>query len=878
MPNLQKPAEFGKTALTIAAALMTPGSPATIAAVAGESAGLLIGLMNWDKNSNNRISVAVRSALKQTKKGMATSAQRILDELIVFADSPVGLDKQIQKTDSYLIHFCTPKTWREIADKFQSCFIEEMRKYPDLLLLLNGMSNGISKLNTLEKRTMNNEVSLAEVKQMLKALKNDFELQMREPKLCLPGMTPGVQLIGRDDDLTQFTREAASQEKICIVSGIGGVGKTEFIKAYLKQNRDVLKHIGWFDYRGGFRETLLTAEGLVFPSLAPDDDQQARYNEIMRLLRQLETDDLLVFDNVNGEALDEKMADILSLPCRVIFTTRYTFNEERNRLFVYDMTFLSEEACMELFSHYRRKKTLPEEHEALCEVIRLAGRHTMALELMAKTCKAAGLTINGLLERLNRDGFNLDGIQEEVRCKGGHKSKRFLEHMLKLYDIADIKALGPEAEQLLANLSVLPLQDFSIDTLISWLQLPDRVLLNRLDDRGWIRIGDEDTVTMHAVIAEVIRAALKPDANDCETLLESVQESIMYEEADVGIYQAPYSFCAESVLRYMAGETERRAKLFLQVGFVQNRQGDYTSAFRNFLCALKICEKVLGTEHPDTATTYNNIAGVYYSQGDYPKAIEWYGKALSIREQVLGTEHPDTATTYNNIAGVYYSQGDYPKALEWYGKALEIHEKVLGLEHPDTATTYNNIAGVYYSQGDYPKALEWYGKDLAICEQVLGKEHPDTATTYNNIAGGGCMPDRGITRRRWNGTGRLWRFVSKCWGQSILIPLQLTTTSRGCMIARGITRKRWSGTGRIWRSVSKCWGKSILIPPQPTTTSRGCMPDRGITRRRWNGTGRLWRFVSKCWGQSILIPLQLTTTSRGCMIARGITRKRWSGT
>ena len=176
------------------------------------------------------------------------------------------------------------------------------------------------------------------------------------------------------------------------------------------------------------------------------------------------------------------------------------------------------------------------------------------------------------------------------------------------------------------------------------------------------------------------------------------------------------------------------ATTYNKIAGVYDRQGDYSKALEWFQKALAIRENVLGMEHPNTATMYNNIAGVYDRLGDYPKALEWYQKALAINEKVLGKEHPDTATTCNNIAGVYYRQGDYPKALEWYQKALDIREKVLGKEHPDTSQSYNNIAAVYDSQGDYPKALEWYQKALDIYEKVLSKEHPSTATTYNNIA------------------------------------------------------------------------------------------------------------------------------------------------
>ena len=71
---------------------------------------------------------------------------------------------------------------------------------------------------------------------------------------------------------------------------------------------------------------------------------------------------------------------------------------------------------------------------------------------------------------------------------------------------------------------------------------------------------------------------------------------------------------------------------------------------------------------------------VYYLLCDYPKALEYYKKALDIRKIVLDEEHPDTATSYNNIGSVYYSLGDNPKALEYLQKALDISKIVLGDE------------------------------------------------------------------------------------------------------------------------------------------------------------------------------------------------------
>ena len=54
--------------------------------------------------------------------------------------------------------------------------------------------------------------------------------------------------------------------------------------------------------------------------------------------------------------------------------------------------------------------------------------------------------------------------------------------------------------------------------------------------------------------------------------------------------------------------------------------------------------------------------------------IEYYAKALLIREKVLGKDHPNTSTTYNNMADVYEKKGDHSAAQELRNKSLTIHK------------------------------------------------------------------------------------------------------------------------------------------------------------------------------------------------------------
>ena len=81
--------------------------------------------------------------------------------------------------------------------------------------------------------------------------------------------------------------------------------------------------------------------------------------------------------------------------------------------------------------------------------------------------------------------------------------------------------------------------------------------------------------------------------------------------------------------------------------------------------------------------------------GEYAKAEPLYQEALRIWQKVLGPEHPDTATSLNNLAVLYQAMGEYAKAEPLLQEALRIRQKVLGPEHPDTAQSLNNLAALY---------------------------------------------------------------------------------------------------------------------------------------------------------------------------------------
>ncbi len=160
-----------------------------------------------------------------------------------------------------------------------------------------------------------------------------------------------------------------------------------------------------------------------------------------------------------------------------------------------------------------------------------------------------------------------------------------------------------------------------------------------------------------------------------------------------------------------------------------------------FRQALDIRKKELGSKHPDTIRSINNLAGCLDDLDQYAAAEPICHRALRLCREVLGRNHPDTITSINNLAVCLQGQDVYDEAELKYCEALKLSHKVLGPEHPDTITSINNLAICLDSQGRYHEAEPRFRQARRLRRKVLGPEHPDTITSIYNLAS--CLNDQG---------------------------------------------------------------------------------------------------------------------------------------
>jgi tetratricopeptide (TPR) repeat protein len=154
------------------------------------------------------------------------------------------------------------------------------------------------------------------------------------------------------------------------------------------------------------------------------------------------------------------------------------------------------------------------------------------------------------------------------------------------------------------------------------------------------------------------------------------------------------------------------------------KKGDYERAVAAIKKSLALAEKTVGPDHPDTATSLNNLAELYREHNRYTEAEPLYKRALTIREKYFGARHALVATTLNGHAELYRSAGRLTDAESLYKRALAIREKSLRPDHPEVGQTLNNLAELYCVQGKYASAKPLYER----LETIIPAWQPDSTT------------------------------------------------------------------------------------------------------------------------------------------------------
>ena len=575
--------------------------------------------------------------------------------------------------------------------------------------------------------------------------------------------------ISRKDKLSEI-RQHLENYHIAYLYGIGGIGKSETAREYAEEYRSSYTTIQLSVYSGDLKS--LIAGLKIARSKISDDCNQTdnsfekdiniRYGTRLAILSQTTMNNertLLIIDNYNVEPDSDEykrnvevMKDLKKLHIHILFTTRTLPNDDKTKI---DVEEFSKEELRHMFFAINPKDKDKEERIAqVDELIETAYRHTLTVDLVAhQTAKIEDYgkkTLSNYIKVLKESGIN-SGINVVVynNKDDNGKSDIIFEHIRALFNLT---ALTEKEKYIMVNACLLPLSGMPVAEFESFIDLEnypnsesndgwgEDSTISNLIKGGWIKRinGEVSKITLHPIVSEVTVNELKPEITEdkCKNFCDSMQELADNCENDLKAVEPYKDLFIKSANLLMKSEDEKTANYLSSVSYVLFNLAYYVDALFYMLKTLVIREEKLPENHPDIASSLNNVGCAYGKLGGdkgYEIECEYCLKALAIREKVLPENHPDIATSLNNIGYAYCELGDPKEALKYLLKALTIREKVLPKNHPDIAESLNNVGSAYGKLGKHDKVFEYKKRALVIWNNELLKNHTECAAPFHHI-------------------------------------------------------------------------------------------------------------------------------------------------
>jgi tetratricopeptide (TPR) repeat protein len=128
--------------------------------------------------------------------------------------------------------------------------------------------------------------------------------------------------------------------------------------------------------------------------------------------------------------------------------------------------------------------------------------------------------------------------------------------------------------------------------------------------------------------------------------------------------------------------------------------GEFDPSTRQYEAAMRIRVAAQGRLHPKVSEDLNQLGANAYFQSDPDAAVRYWRENLQLDERVLGPNHPDLASTLNNIARVMIEQRRFREALPLLTRSANIYLAQREDTHDDLAFIFSNLALARRGIGD----------------------------------------------------------------------------------------------------------------------------------------------------------------------------------
>lgn len=347
------------------------------------------------------------------------------------------------------------------------------------------------------------------------------------PYLNSAPVNPPAYFIGRSGETE--TLETWYQDKLqqnLFVTGMGGIGKSTFIRYFLAKHRGDWDSICFLYFRNSLRQTITDDAGLKINGIErfPEEKEADYFERKLRKLQEILERDrvLLVIDNFEDHH-DPDLDRVLGLNCRKIFISRQPFGSLNLPILKLD-AIQDEEDLLRLFIHYLDQDVSPDETDSIREIIRLLGGHTLGIELFARQISNSFLTLSEAPELLRKQGLLHAGTERVDYLRDSRISYEHLEAIITR--LFETDSLSSEQIAVLKALTLFPAPGIGSREFMRLAGVDSPEPITCLVRYGWIT-RDRDHIFLHPLIRDVIR-----DLPVTENTTQNVQNVLgtLYEE------------------------------------------------------------------------------------------------------------------------------------------------------------------------------------------------------------------------------------------------------------------------------------------------------------------------------------------------------------
>ncbi|ADU21625.1 tetratricopeptide repeat protein [Ruminococcus albus] len=558
------------------------------------------------------------------------------------------------------------------------------------------------------------------------------KFQKRDPKLITSGTlspaaadlimsgsvpNPCKHFCGRDNEISELHTLFEKHSKI-FVTGLAGIGKSEFAKAYAKTHKKYYTNILYFTYPGSL-QTLI--EDMDFADDLPTDDNTTRFKKHNRFLRSLKPDTLLIIDNFNTTAANEPQLDVLmKYGCKVIFTTRSHFEVG----YTYELSEISDlESLVSLAGHYYTE--VNNNRSTVENIIETVHRHTLSVELAARLLQTGILEPDEILVKLSESSAAPEANDKITINKDGRTKKAtYHAHIQTLFSLF---ALNEEMQAVMRSAAFIPTAGIRARLFAKLFGLDTMDTINDLIEIGFIQNLETDKITLHPLVQEIVISDLNPDTDNCRALLDSIHRICLQHGMDISYYPALFG-TVENISDKIKICNTSDYLLFIEDCFSYMEKYRYASGMNKLLSNMTdlLSDDTFATQN-DRALLLNNQASCEgLLNGNYKKAIDLEKRAINMCDP---TENPLLAANLHmNLGYLYQADGKIDLAKPSMENAMQIIAEVNAPTH-DVIIMSRNYARLLAETGEARRAIT----ALQKCADFVKATNSETTSDYADL-------------------------------------------------------------------------------------------------------------------------------------------------